>query len=60
MAYTSTQVSGCLKRPVSSAKNLAKERIDFSLSSRNPPNSSSPSRFSYKSLPNTCVSCEYR
>src|SRR5208282_6152703 len=44
----------------SSAKNLAKERIDASLSSRKPHSSSSRSRFSYKSLPNTCVSCEYR
>src|SRR4029077_9186889 len=44
----------------SSAKNLAKERIGFSLSSRKPCSSSSRSRFSYKSLPNTCVSCEYR
>jgi hypothetical protein len=44
----------------SSAKNLAKERIDFSLSSRNPRGSSSLSRFSHKSLPNTCVSREYR
>jgi hypothetical protein len=34
----------------SSAKNLAKERIDFSLSSRKPRSSSSRSRFSYKSL----------
>ncbi len=42
----------------SSAKNLAKEQIDFSLSSRKPRSSSSRSRFSCKSLPNTCVSCE--
>jgi len=60
MAYTSTRVFGLSQAAVSSAKNLSKERIDFSLSSRNPPNSSSPSRFLYKSLPNTCVSCEYR
>ena len=45
-------------RPRPSAKNLAKERIDFSLSSRKPRSSSSLSRFSYKSLPNTCVSRE--
>ena len=44
----------------SSAKNLAKERIAFSLSSRRPRSSSSPSRFSYKSLPNTSVSREPR
>jgi hypothetical protein len=42
----------------SSAKNLAKERIGFSLSSRKPRSSSSRSRPSCKSLPNTCVSRE--
>ena len=42
----------------SSAKNLAKGRIDFSLSSRKPRRSSFTSRLSYKSLPNTCFSCE--
>src|ERR1700756_2411053 len=44
----------------SSAKNLAKERIVFSLSSLKPRSSSSLTRVSYKSLPNTCVRCEYR
>src|ERR1039458_7040958 len=44
----------------SSAKNLAQERIGFSLSSRKPRSSSSRSRFSYKSLPNTSVSREPR
>src|SRR6266567_3734686 len=37
-----------------SAQN-ARPRIGFSLSSRKPRSSSSRSRFSYKSLPNTCV-----
>ena len=40
------------------AKNWATERIEFSLSSCKPRSSSSRSRFSYKSFPNTCVSCE--
>ena len=44
----------------SSAKNLAKERIAFSLSSRRPRSSSWLSRFSYKSLPKTSVSREPR
>src|SRR5450631_4850612 len=44
----------------SSAKNLAKERIVFCLSSLKPRSSSSLTRVSYKSLPNTCVRCEYR
>jgi len=43
-----------------SDKNVANERINFSLSSRNPSSSSSQSRCSCKSLPKTCVSCEYR
>src|SRR6266576_355550 len=43
-----------------SAKNLAQERIGFILSSRKPRSSSSRSRFSYKSLPNTSVSREPR
>jgi hypothetical protein len=36
-----------------SLRNWAKERIDFISSSRNPRRYSSPSRFSYKSLPKT-------
>jgi hypothetical protein len=44
----------------SSAKNLAKERIVFNLSSLKPRSSSSLTRVSNKSLPNTCVRCEYR
>jgi hypothetical protein len=44
----------------SSAKNLAKERIVFSLSSLKPRSSPSLTRVSYKSLPNTSVRCEYR
>ena len=43
----------------SSAKNLAKERIGFSLSSHKPRSSFSLSRFSYKSLPKTCMGCEW-
>src|ERR1700674_4705577 len=42
------------------AKSSASERIDFSLSSDKPRSSSSLTRPSYKSLPNTCLSCEYR
>ena len=44
----------------SCAKNCASERMDFSLSSPKPRSSSSLSRPSYKSRPNTCVSREYR
>src|SRR5437660_11024861 len=43
-----------------SLRNRAKERIDFILSSGKPRRSSSPRRFSYKSLPNTSVSREPR
>src|ERR1019366_5246139 len=43
-----------------SLRNWAKERIAFIFSSRNPRRSSSPSRFSNKSLPNTSVSRELR
>ena len=42
------------------AKNPASERMDFNLSSPKPRSSSSLTRPSYKSLPNTCLSCEYR
>jgi hypothetical protein len=42
------------------AKNSASEQMDFSLFSHKPHSSSSLTRPSYKSLPNTCVSCEYR
>jgi hypothetical protein len=42
------------------AKSSASERIDFSLSSDKPRSSSSLTRPSYKSLPNTSLSCEYR
>ena len=51
---------GLFQSAVSSAKNLAKERIGFSLSSRKPRSSSSLTRPSCKSLPKTCVSWEYR
>jgi len=40
------------------AKNLMKERIDFSLSSRNPHSSCSLSHLSCKSLPKSCVGRE--
>jgi hypothetical protein len=43
-----------------SSKNLARERIRVNLSSCKPRSSFSRIRPSYKSLPNTCVSCEYR
>jgi hypothetical protein len=44
----------------SSLRNCAKERIDFIFTSRNPRRSSSPSRFSYRSLPNTSLRREPR
>jgi hypothetical protein len=43
-----------------SLRKLANDRIDCILSSPNPRRSSSLSRFSYKSLPNTSVSREKR
>src|SRR6266700_7554823 len=48
-----------------SPRNLAKARIEFILSSRSPPGSSSLIRFSHKSLPNTSINlsmanCESR
>src|SRR5882762_1008774 len=43
-----------------SPRNLAKERIEFILSSRSPRRSSSLIRFSHKSLPNTSINRELR
>src|SRR6266404_7349475 len=57
VANDSAQNAG---QAASSARKFAIERIDFSLSFPKPRTSSSRRRFSCKSLPNTCVSSEYR
>jgi hypothetical protein len=60
MAYTSTWLSGYLKRPRSPPKIWRKNGSVSACPLATRPTLPPPSRFSYKSLPKTSVSCEYR